>query len=474
MRAQVGPSRVALAGTARVPAVQKPVLERPSPQQAVGFPKNRRKALMSKKIPVISLFSGAMGLDLGLEKAGFRTVLAVECDAQAVETIRLNRPNLPVLHRKIEDLTVEEILKAARLKVGGDFVVSGGPSCQAFSTAGQRRSFNDPRGSLFAHYVRVVREAKPKFFVMENVKGLLSAAVKHRPLNRRGAGFSRLRPEEELGSAFRVVVETLKQLGYHTIFDVLNSADFGVPQTRERLIFIGSRDGKPIRMPLPTHAKEASEGRRSWVSVREAIGHLRERRPEGLPLYRLHKRYLKLIPPGGNWKDLPRALQHHALGKAYRSWGGRSGFYRRLDWDKPSPALTTVPTSKATMLCHPTRLRPLSLKEYARIQQFPDRWRFGGTVTSQYRQIGNAVPVGLGAAIGKAVRTAWKARANRRLLGEVKTHNADLVRRLSQAPRTVLNPPRMRRKVAQTPHWQGILRSTRDYAAVYGALAAAY
>lgn len=428
---------------------------------------------MAKDVPVISLFSGAMGLDLGLERAGFRTVLAVECDRRAVETIKLNRPDLPVLHGKIENLTASEILKAAGLKAGGNFLVSGGPSCQAFSTAGQRRSLNDPRGTLFTHYVRVVRETRPKFFVMENVKGLLSAAVKHRPLNKRGAGFSRLRAEEELGSAFRVVVQTLKQLGYYTVFDVLNSADFGVPQTRERLIVIGSRDGKPIRMPAATHSKEGGKGRRSWVSLREAIGDIRIRKPKGLPLYRKHKRYLKLIPAGGNWKDLPTALQQRAMGKAYRSWGGRSGFYRRLDWDKPSPALTTVPTSKATMLCHPTKLRPLSLQEYARIQQFPATWRFGGTVTSQYRQIGNAVPVGLGAAIGKAVIAAWNARGNRRLLGDVKTHNADLVRRLSQARRTVLNPPRMRRKTAQTPHWRSILRSTRSYASVYGALAAA-
>lgn len=455
-----------------MPAMQKPVLERPSPEQAGRHATRRRKALMAKKIPVISLFSGAMGLDLGLEKAGFRTVLAVECDAQAVETIRLNRPDLPVLHRKIEELTVAEILKAAGLKAGGDFLVSGGPSCQAFSTAGQRRSFNDPRGSLFTHYVRVVREAKPKFFVMENVKGLLSAAVKHRPLNKRGAGFPRLRAEEELGSAFGVVVKSLKRLGYYTVFDVLNSADFGVPQMRERLIFIGSRDGKAISMPLPTHRKDASKGRRSWVSLREAIGKLRERKPEGLPLYGRDKSYLKLIPVGGNWRDLPKTLQYRALGKAYRSWGGRCGFYRRLDWDKPSPALTTLPTSKATMLCHPTKLRPLSLKEYARIQQFPATWRFAGTVTGQYRQIGNAVPIGLGAAIGMAVRAAWNGRGNRRLLGQVKTHNADLVRRLSRARRTVLNPPRMRPKGPQAPHWRSVLRGTRNYAATYGALAA--
>src|SRR5689334_10327475 len=154
-------------------------------------------------LPVISLFSGAMGLDLGLEEAGLRVAVAVECNPTAVATIRANRPGLPVIDRKIEDVTTAEILEAAGLKKEEAFAVVGGPSCQAFSTAGQRSSLSDPRGTLFQHFARVVKEAQPHFFAMENVRGLLSAAVKHRSLKERGPGYPTLEPDEELGSALK-------------------------------------------------------------------------------------------------------------------------------------------------------------------------------------------------------------------------------------------------------------------------------
>jgi DNA (cytosine-5)-methyltransferase 1 len=398
----------------------------------------------NKPIPVISLFSGAMGLDLGLEQAGFKVVIAVECDAQAVETIRLNRPDLPVIHRKIEDVTTAEILKMAGLKRGGEFVVSGGPSCQSFSTAGQRRSLGDPRGGLFRHFVRVVQEAQPKFFIMENVKGMLSAAIMHRPLNERGPGFSKLQSDEELGSAFKVITQELRHLNYYTTFDVLNSANYGTPQCRERIIFIGSRDGKIIQMPPPTHAEKPIGALQQWATLRSAIGRFRDSNPTGVQLRTNDKHYLRLVPEGGNWRDLPPELQKQAMGDALDSWGGRSGFFRRLSWDRPSPALTTQPNSKATLLCHPTELRPLSLREYARIQQFPDKWKFAGSTISQYRQIGNAVPISLGAALGRAVLAAWNRRNGKKLLGVVETLNQELIRKMSARPITILNPPIMR------------------------------
>ena len=184
-------------------------------------------------LPVISLFSGAMGLDLGLERAGFRVAVALECNPFAVATIRANRPDLPLIARRIEEVTTAEILEAAGLKPGDPVVVAGGPSCQVFSTAGARGSVADPRGTLFEHFVRVVSESRPRFFVMENVRGLLSAAAPHRPLNKRGPGYPPLASEEELGSAFQVVAERLRELGYYTVFDVLNAADYGTPQTRQ-------------------------------------------------------------------------------------------------------------------------------------------------------------------------------------------------------------------------------------------------
>jgi DNA (cytosine-5)-methyltransferase 1 len=397
----------------------------------------------NKAIPVISLFSGAMGLDIGLEQAGFKIVLAVECDAQAVATIKLNQPDLPVIHRRIEEITTTEILKITGLKRGGEFIVSGGPSCQSFSTAGQRKSLGDPRGGLFRQFLRVVKETQPKFFIMENVKGMLSAAVIHRPLKDRGPGHPKLKEEEELGSAFKVITQELRHLNYYTAFDVLNSANFGTPQCRERIIFIGSRNGKIILMPSPTHAKEPNGKLQPWVTLRRVIGRFKDSNPRGIKLRKNDERYLRLIPEGGNWRDLPPKIQEQAMGGALKSWGGRSGFFRRLSWDRPSPALTTQPNSKATLLCHPSELRPLSLREYARIQQFPDYWKFSGSIISQYRQIGNAVPVGLGAALGRAVMLAWNKHNGKKPLGVVETLNQELIRKMSDRPITILNPPEM-------------------------------
>ncbi|MCC7531220.1 MAG: DNA cytosine methyltransferase [Candidatus Melainabacteria bacterium] len=424
----------------------------------------KKSGSTAKRIPVISLFSGAMGLDLGLEQSGLEVVLAVECDSQAVATIKQNRPDLPVINRKIEDVTTKEILEAAGLRPGGAFVVSGGPSCQSFSTAGQRRSLADPRGGLFHHFVRIVRESQPKFFIMENVKGMLSAAIKHRPLNERGPGFPPLSSDEELGSAFRVIIKELRRLNYYTVFDVLNAADYGSPQSRERILFIGSREGKAVSMPLRTHNPTGSNGLKQWTNLKNAIGDLDDQEPVGVRFSPKVVAFLKKIPAGGNWRNLAPNEQKEALGGAFISWGGRSGFYRRLAWDKPSPALTTQPDSKATMLCHPSEPRPLSLQEYARIQQFPENWTFSGPVASQYRQIGNAVPVGLGAALGRAILLSWNKWNNTSRVGTVETHNEELLRKMAERPVTILNPPRMRKKAytGADEAWASIKRKKRD------------
>lgn len=397
-------------------------------------------------LPVISLFSGAMGLDLGLEAAGLRVAVAVECNPSAVATIRANRPELPVIDRKIEDVTTEEILEAAGLQKGEAFAVAGGPSCQAFSTAGQRSSLSDPRGTLFEHFARVVEEAQPHFFAMENVRGLLSAAIKHRSLKERGPGYPPLEPDEELGSALQTVAATLRELGYYTVFDVLNAADFGVPQARERLVFLGTRCGERIAMPTPTHHRQGLNDLPVWNTLRSAFEELEDSSPEFTKLCPSKAKYLAKVPEGGNWRDLPEELKAEALGRAFDSWGGRSGFFRRLSFSRPSPALTTRPDSKATSLCHPTELRPLSIREYARIQQFPDEWNFAGSVRQKYEQVGNAVPLGLGTAIGEALLAAAgqeETEASRK--GRVECWNLDLLAKMSRRPRTIVNPPRMRK-----------------------------
>lgn len=402
----------------------------------------------SQKLPVISLFSGAMGLDLGLEKAGFTVAVAVESNRHAVETIQQNRPGLPVIDRSIEDVTTDEILETGGLKPEDPLVVSGGPSCQTFSTVGKRTSLGDPRGNLFEHFLRVVSEAKPRFLIMENVRGLLSAAVKHRPLSERGPGFPALKPEEELGSAFRIVTSKLKELNYYVIFDVLNAADYGVPQRRQRLFIIGSLHGERIRMPTATHSETSKFGIPVWRTLSHAIGDLVETEPEFHKFSPSKERVFKDVPEGGNWRDLPVDVQKQALGKAYVSWGGRSGFFRRLAWDQPCLALTTQPDGKATSLCHPTELRPLTVREYARIQQFPDTWQFCGTVSKKYEQVGNAVPLGLGEAIGHELRKAMGSSTNLGKKGRVECWDIDLLVRLSRRPKTILNPPRMRKSVS--------------------------
>jgi DNA (cytosine-5)-methyltransferase 1 len=360
---------------------------------------------MATKRSIISLFSGAMGLDLGLEAAGFKTAVALEKNKMAVETIRLNKgDNFPLIDRPIEDVPSEELLKLANLAPREAFVLTGGPCCQSFSTAGTRKSLSDEsRGTLFRHFKRIVSEAKPRFFVMENVKGMLSAAVRHRPLDERGPGFPPLAPDEELGSALRIIREELADLNYRVIFGLVNCADYGVPQKRRRIIFIGSRDGEEIRLPAPTHCQTATEEKLPWMTLKQAIQDLKGKQ-EFVNFAEDRKELLAQLKAGENWTHLPKQLHRKALGGAADTWGGRTGFCRRLAWDSPSPTLTTDPIGRATTLCHPTKLRPLSVQEYARLQQFPDGWEFAGSNTQKYMQIGNAVPLGLGTAIGKVLK----------------------------------------------------------------------
>jgi DNA (cytosine-5)-methyltransferase 1 len=395
-----------------------------------------------------------MGLDLGLEAAGssLRTVVALELNAIAVKTIKLNRPNLPVINRPIQKVKTEDILKQAGLKAGEAFLVIGGPCCQSFSTAGKRESLGDKnRGGLFRHFKRVVHEAQPRFFVMENVKGILSAAVRHRQLNKRGPGWPALSRNEELGSALRVIRRELADLGYYVIFGLLNCADYGVPQKRYRVVFIGSRDGELIDLPKTTHA-EIANGKPEWITLRHALDDLNDKKPEFVDFTPERLGFLKQLRAGQNWTDLPKRFQKKALGAAYDSWGGRVGFCRRLDWNEPAPTLTTAPDGRATMLCHPSKLRPLTIGEYAWLQQFPSDWQFAGSTRQKYIQIGNAVPTGLGHAIGNVLLKTAKLTSKQGLptkakqhLGQVVCADSELEERLKNRPKTMLHPPRLRK-----------------------------
>ena len=398
---------------------------------------------------IISLFTGGMGLDLGLEQAGFRTRVAIEINEAAIKTVKTNKPDLPIICFPIQTVSTKEILKKAGLSRGEATLVTGGPCCQSFSTAGKRGSVCDPRGILFEDYCRVISEAKPRFFIMENVKGLLSAAIKHRPLNERGHGSPPLAPQEELGSAFKVILSELRSLGYYVIYGLLNAADYGTPQNRQRIVIIGSRDGEKIALPKTTHSRDGKNGKQKWATLKEAIAPIKSREWSEFSDKQLF--YLKLLGPGQNWTALPENIQPKALGGAYYSWGGRSGFYRRLSWDKPSPSLTTQPKGKATMLCHPSEDRPLSVEEYARIQGFPYNFVFSGNINDKYTLIGNAVPLRLGLAIGKMLMTTIKDTDKNGLpkdavkkLSQIICADPLLKNRLRKQPKTQLPPSRFR------------------------------
>jgi DNA (cytosine-5)-methyltransferase 1 len=357
----------------------------------------------------ISLFTGAYGLDLGLEQAGFHTVTVVEKDRDAVKTIALNRPFLQesAISREIQNVTSQQLLEEGGrvLNLGRALqpqevdLVTGGPPCQPFSTAGKRGSVMDPRGSLFMDFIRIVKEVQPRFFLMENVKGLLSAPLRHRPINQRGKDYPPLEPDEIPGAALKVVLSEMQAIEYNVVYNLLEAADYGVPQNRERVIFIGSRDGETATFPIPKYCKNG-QTLPKWRTLKDALTGLVDVEPEYMSYSENRLKYLRLLEAGQNWRHLPEELKSEAMAGAYNSGGGKVGFYRRLSWDKPSPTITTIPHQKATDMCHPVELRCLTVRESARIQTFPDDWIFYGSVSSKYKQIGNAVPVLLAKELG--------------------------------------------------------------------------
>lgn len=353
------------------------------------------------KMKVLSFFSGAMGLDIGLELAGFETIMACEYDKWSRATILANRPELPLLG-DIWGCTADSVRQAAGIKPGEDVdVIAGGPPCQAFSTAGNRQGFEDARGNVFLQFIDLAMELKPKFLVLENVRGLLSAPLKHRPHNQRGIGFSELTEEEMPGGALKYIRAKIESFGYSVSFNLYNAANFGAPQTRERVILICSRDGKKVSYLSPTNSSTSSFILPPWKTFMDACGDLKDKQHDFVKFPENRLKYYRLLGPGQYWKHLPEPLQKEALGNSYYSGGGKTGFFRRLAWDKPSPTLVTHPAMPATDLCHPEENRPLSVQEYKRIQEFPDDWEIKGPLLQQYKQIGNAVPIPLGKAVGE-------------------------------------------------------------------------
>lgn len=349
----------------------------------------------------LSFFTGAMGLDLGLEAAGIHASLACEFDKWCQQTIRANRPSVPLIG-DLTEFDAESIRKAAGLgKRSVIDLVHGGPPCQAFSTAGGRRGFEDERGNVFLYFIKVATELNPRFLVLENVRGLLSAPLKHRPHHLRGGDYPALNGDERPGGALRLILHLLGEGGYNVTFNLYSSANFGTPQLRERVVMVCTRKGRTQYLS-PTHSNDPQFGLPPWRTFREATKGL-PRRQQHLEFPKDRIKYYELLKPGEYWKHLPTDLQREAMGNSFFAGGGKTGFYRRLAWNRPSPTLVTHPAMPATDLAHPTQNRPLSVEEYKRIQEFPDHWVVSGSLIQQYKQLGNAVPVGLGAAIGRLI-----------------------------------------------------------------------
>jgi DNA (cytosine-5)-methyltransferase 1 len=324
---------------------------------------------------VLELFAGAGGLALGLEKAGLKCVALNEIDKWACETLRQNRPHWNVLEGDIKNYDFSKYENSVD-------IVTGGFPCQAFSYAGKKLGLNDTRGTLFYEFARVVNEVKPKICIGENVKGLLS---------------------HEKGKTLEGMISVLDEIGYNVVapVQVLKAINYNVPQKRERLILAGVRKDIELKYNYPLPYDEIynlsdalKKGKLFDCDVPKSKG----------SEYPKHKKeVLDLVPQKGYWRDLPLDIQKEYMQKSFYLGGGKTGMARRIGWDEPCLTLTCSPAQKQTERCHPEETRPFTVREYARIQTFPDDWEFNGSISQQYKQIGNAVPVNLAKEIGYSI-----------------------------------------------------------------------
>ncbi len=332
-----------------------------------NYTSNNYKILKSgvkTKYSIIELFAGAGGTALGMDHAGLNHVFLNDFDKNSIATLKRNRPEW--------NSTLGDVREISFKGMHAD-IVQGGFPCQAFSYAGKGLGFGDIRGTMFFEFARCIQETQPKIAIGENVRGLL----KH-----------------DEGKTLATMIKILEDLGYKVAYKVLRSQYLDVPQKRERLVIIAIRKDLYIPFIFPKEKNYT-------ISLREALEKcptsLGQRYPEK------KKKIMELIPPGGYWKDLPVDLRKEYMGASFYLGGGKTGMARRLSWDEPSLTLTCAPAQKQTERCHPEETRPLTVREYARLQTFPDDWEFIGSISSQYKQIGNAVPVNLGYHIGMAV-----------------------------------------------------------------------
>lgn len=344
------------------------------------------------EIVALSFFSGAMGLDIGMKNGGISALLACEFNKYCRMTIAENAPDIALIG-DINKYEPAEILRLANIPEGRKVdVIFGGPPCQAFSTAGARRALADERGNVFLRYIEIVEKIRPTYVVIENVRGLLSAPYPYKDIE-----------EPIKGGALCVILDRLKEAGYTISFELYNAANFGAPQIRERVVMIGKLGGPKAPYLSPTHEESARYGLLPWVTLREAVDDIEDKLHHYVEFPEKRLKYYRMLKEGQYWKDLPKEVQEEAMGATLKLGGGKTGFFRRVSFSRPSPTLVTDPTMPATDLCHPTENRPLSVEEYGRIQGFPDNWNICGPINEQYKQIGNAVPIKLGEAIARTI-----------------------------------------------------------------------
>lgn len=327
-----------------------------------------------KDYNVLELFAGAGGLAIGLEMSGLKCAALNEIDRFACETLRTNRPNWQVLEGDIKDYD----FSGYKGKVD---VITGGFPCQAFSYAGKKLGLMDARGTLFYEFARTVKEVAPPLCIGENVRGLLS---------------------HDSGRTLQGMISILDEIGYNVVpVQILKAINYNVPQKRERLIIVGVRKDIQTKFSYPRPSSKI-------YSLKDALqkGELYDcdvPPSKGATYPTGKKEVLDLVPPKGYWRDLPLEIQKDYMGGSFYLGGGKTGMARRIGWDEPCLTLTCSPAQKQTERCHPDETRPFTVREYARIQTFPDDWEFAGSLVQQYKQIGNAVPVNLAKEIGYSI-----------------------------------------------------------------------
>lgn len=316
----------------------------------------------------IEVCAGCGGLSKGFMDAGFQPLLINEIDKTACETLRKNHPS----HR---DRIFQGSMTELSLERYSPDVLMGGVPCQAFSHAGERKGLDDPRGRLIVEFNRLVNECRPKFLLVENVKGLAT---------------------HNKGKTLESVINLFSNGNLYDVrHKILNAGNYGVPQKRERIIIVGIRKDLNLKYEFPDPSPKK-------VLLKDALQNVPP--SEGENYSDEKRKVLEMVPPGGCWVDLPLDIQKAYMGKAFNSGGGRRGMARRLSMDEQCLTLTTSPAQKQTERCHPAETRPLTVREYARIQTFPDDYEFCGSMSKKYRQIGNAVPVTFAYHIAQSVK----------------------------------------------------------------------